>query len=205
MVRTAGRWFMQLSRLGKVGVVTALLIGLSVVNSASHNATAPQAKPISPLKPETSLPQTTLAHQPVIEHKTITTNEPIAYTSSQTTSSSLAVGVKQVQTAGKDGIRTHTYDVTYSDGQETARTETSNIVTTAPINEVVVVGTYAAPAEPTCSNGSYVNAAGNRVCNPYESSSAPAGATAQCRDGSYSFSQSRSGTCSHHGGVETWL
>jgi hypothetical protein len=34
---------------------------------------------------------------------------------------------------------------------------------------------------------------------------APAGATAQCRDGSYSFSQHRSGTCSGHGGVAVWL
>ncbi len=33
----------------------------------------------------------------------------------------------------------------------------------------------------------------------------PAGATAQCRDGSYSFSASRRGTCSHHGGVARWL
>ncbi|MGA2644526.1 MAG: DUF3761 domain-containing protein [Candidatus Sulfotelmatobacter sp.] len=31
------------------------------------------------------------------------------------------------------------------------------------------------------------------------------GATAQCRDGSYSFSQSRRGTCSHHRGVAKWL
>lgn len=34
---------------------------------------------------------------------------------------------------------------------------------------------------------------------------APVGATAMCRDGSYSFSQHRSGTCSRHGGVSTWL
>jgi hypothetical protein len=33
----------------------------------------------------------------------------------------------------------------------------------------------------------------------------PAGASAQCRDGSYSFSQHRRGTCSHHGGVSNWL
>jgi hypothetical protein len=33
----------------------------------------------------------------------------------------------------------------------------------------------------------------------------PAGATAQCRDGSYSFSQNHRGTCSHHGGVARWL
>ncbi|HZR91001.1 MAG TPA: DUF3761 domain-containing protein [Gaiellaceae bacterium] len=35
--------------------------------------------------------------------------------------------------------------------------------------------------------------------------SPPPGATARCRDGSYSFSQHRSGTCSHHGGVAAWL
>jgi hypothetical protein len=29
----------------------------------------------------------------------------------------------------------------------------------------------------------------------------PAGASAQCADGTYSFSQHRGGTCSHHGGV----
>jgi Protein of unknown function (DUF3761) len=34
---------------------------------------------------------------------------------------------------------------------------------------------------------------------------APPGATAQCRDGTYSFSQHHSGTCSHHGGVAVWL
>jgi hypothetical protein len=56
-----------------------------------------------------------------------------------------------------------------------------------------------------CTNGTYVNAAGNTVCKPVESSTQPAGATAECEDGTYSFSESRSGTCSHHGGVRTWL
>jgi hypothetical protein len=35
--------------------------------------------------------------------------------------------------------------------------------------------------------------------------SAPPGATARCRDGTYSYSHHRSGTCSHHGGVAVWL
>lgn len=35
--------------------------------------------------------------------------------------------------------------------------------------------------------------------------SAAAGPTARCRDGTYSYSQHRSGTCSHHGGVAQWL
>jgi len=35
--------------------------------------------------------------------------------------------------------------------------------------------------------------------------SPPPGATAQCRDGTYSYSQHHSGTCSYHGGVAVWL
>lgn len=56
-----------------------------------------------------------------------------------------------------------------------------------------------------CTNGTYVNSAGNTVCKPEESSTVPAGATAECEDGTFSFSESRSGTCSHHGGVRRWL
>src|SRR3989338_8701411 len=54
-------------------------------------------------------------------------------------------------------------------------------------------------------NGTYTNVYGNEVPSPYYAPSAPAGASAQCRDGTYSFSQSRRGTCSHHGGVAEWL
>ena len=51
----------------------------------------------------------------------------------------------------------------------------------------------------------YTNSYGNMVQSPTRYNKAPAGATALCRDGSYSFSQSRRGTCSHHGGVAKWL
>lgn len=54
-------------------------------------------------------------------------------------------------------------------------------------------------------NGTYQNVYGNTVPNPYYSDSVPVGASAKCRDGTYSSSQSRSGTCSHHGGVADWL
>ena len=37
------------------------------------------------------------------------------------------------------------------------------------------------------------------------SAAQPAGATAQCKDGTWSFSQTHSGTCSRHGGVARWL
>jgi peptidoglycan hydrolase-like protein with peptidoglycan-binding domain len=57
------------------------------------------------------------------------------------------------------------------------------------------------------SNGnSYSNVNGSTVQSPaYSSNGVPAGATAICGDGTYSFSMHRSGTCSHHGGVSEWL
>ncbi len=63
----------------------------------------------------------------------------------------------------------------------------------------------AGPSAEECTNGTYVNSAGNTVCRPENSPTVPAGATAECKDGTYSFSQSRSGTCSYHGGVARWL
>ncbi len=57
------------------------------------------------------------------------------------------------------------------------------------------------------NDNTYTNTAGNTVHSPAytQDNSVPAGASAQCGDGTYSFSQSRSGTCSHHGGVSRWL
>ena len=55
------------------------------------------------------------------------------------------------------------------------------------------------------NNGTYINSKGETVKRPENCSTAPRGATAQCRDGSYSFSKSRRGTCSHHAGVAKWL
>jgi hypothetical protein len=64
----------------------------------------------------------------------------------------------------------------------------------------------ARPTQPrTCGQDSYVNSQGHCVHRPMKADRAPAGATAKCRDGTYSFSQSRRGTCSWHGGVAQWL
>jgi len=72
------------------------------------------------------------------------------------------------------------------------------------------------PPSSTCSNNVlraqpkspiryYKNSYCRRVQSPTYYTSQPAGATALCRDGSYSFSQHRQGTCSGHRGVAVWL
>jgi Protein of unknown function (DUF3761) len=57
------------------------------------------------------------------------------------------------------------------------------------------------------NNRSYTNVSGHSVHAPaYDlDGDIPAGASARCRDGTYSFSQNHRGTCSHHGGVSQWL
>lgn len=117
---------------------------------------------------------------------------------------SIPKGQKKVSTQGVNGEITKHYEVTYVNGVEKSRKETKNEVSKAPVNQVVLVGTYTPPPAPTHSSGGsgYINSRGNYVPSP---SSDPAGATAKCRDGTYSYSQSRRGTCSHHGGVASWL
>ncbi len=51
----------------------------------------------------------------------------------------------------------------------------------------------------------YNNSSGRRIQSPTRYNTVPAGATALCNDGTYSFSQSHRGTCSHHGGVRKWF
>jgi len=56
------------------------------------------------------------------------------------------------------------------------------------------------------NNNHYKNSDGSTVHSPaYYRNGVPAGASAQCSDGTYSFSQHRQGTCSHHGGVAKWF
>jgi hypothetical protein len=68
-----------------------------------------------------------------------------------------------------------------------------------------VTPTWAQPQRKS-NSATYTNVDGNTVQSPTFTSdgSAPVGATAQCRDGSWSFSQHHQGTCSHHGGVTAW-
>lgn len=82
---------------------------------------------------------------------------------------------------------------------------TSTEINGATINEVPSPASTVSQQERLSNDNYYVNFQGNTVHSPAYSSTVPIGATAGCRDGTYSFSQSRRGTCSHHGGVAEWL
>lgn len=64
----------------------------------------------------------------------------------------------------------------------------------------------AAAAEPAAAPAA-APAAGTAMtaAAPAAGNTSPAGATAKCKDGTYSKSKHRGGTCSKHGGVADWL
>jgi hypothetical protein len=57
------------------------------------------------------------------------------------------------------------------------------------------------PTLPVVSGRASSRSSGSKSQGPIRSTTVPSGATARCRDGTYSFSQNRRGTCSHHGGM----
>jgi hypothetical protein len=129
-----------------------------------------------------------------------------------------AVPPKDTGSVGVLDTPTSTYSTpTYSVPVTTAPpTSDTPVVTTTPTRAQAVAPkttaakpkvapkttAQAAPKPAECGADYYVNSSGNCVHRPSDN---PSGATAICKDGSYSYSQHRSGTCSGHGGVRTWL
>jgi hypothetical protein len=192
---------------GSVSVLLFTLAGMTAPAVPLTQAPVKSTLLQTEIAPASVKPQTKASE---ITTKEVTETRPIAFTSSTQADGSLAKGQSKVIQAGVSGTETLVYKVTYTNGKQTGKVIASTSITVPPINEIVANGTYVAPApapvpHPSCINGSYVNLAGSTVCSPETSPSAPAGASAKCRDGTYSFSQSRSGTCSHHGGVSIWL
>ena len=91
------------------------------------------------------------------------------------------------------------------DSPAVAQTQSPTKIQTTTAAPAVKAQTPTPKAQPALSNDNYyTNSAGNAVHSPAYAPSIPSGASAKCGDGTYSFSQSRRGTCSHHGGVAVW-
>jgi len=77
----------------------------------------------------------------VVTTKEETKTEEVAFQTKEVTNPNLPEGSRQVKTAGKKGVRTIVYTVTYTDGVETGRVEKSNTITTPAVDEIVEIGT----------------------------------------------------------------
>lgn len=102
--------------------------------------------------------------------------------------------MEYVFTAYCDGDQIETIEANYSYSKPSQKyTNTSSSSTASSTTSSFSSGT-----------NYYINVDGNAVQSPTYYTSQPSGASAKCKDGTYSFSQNRSGTCSGHGGVSTW-
>jgi uncharacterized protein YabE (DUF348 family) len=80
-----------------------------------------------------------------ISHRQTALVETVPFGTVRTTSSRLYAGTTKVVTAGKPGSRRAVYDVVRTDGKKTAQTFLSATLVTAPVDQVVEVGTKPKP------------------------------------------------------------
>ncbi len=95
--------------------------------------------------------------------QTVTVDESINFTTRQVLDANHNPGYKVVQTPGQMGSRTVTYDVEMRNGKEISRTETNEIVTKQPVEQVVVIGVkgaYTTPSENESITWSYLMSKG---------------------------------------------
>jgi len=81
------------------------------------------------------------AKAPAVTKKTIKQTKSIRYGTREVDDDSLADGKTKVRVKGVNGVRTITYEITLTDGKETARKQVSSVVTRKPVTKVIAVGT----------------------------------------------------------------
>lgn len=156
----AGVWF---------GIATFILFTLTGVTAPKASLTV---TPANSAKTTSTLKDVEKKKLPVITTQTVTETESIPYSSMTVESGSLAKGTSKVTTAGVNGVKTRTYELTLSDGVQTDKKLVKEEVTTQPINQVTTIGTYVAPVKSqstSTSSSCDPNYSGTCVPNVYPS------------------------------------
>jgi resuscitation-promoting factor RpfB len=130
-------WHSGLSKVGKVTVWTLSgALAVMAIGAANPTPTAQE---------KTTTPQVQVESSQKTETKTVTETAEIPFTSTTVEDGNLAKGQTAIRTAGVNGVKTLTYTVTYTDGQETSKKIAKEEITTAPVAQVTAVGTYVKP------------------------------------------------------------
>lgn len=108
--------------------------------------TAPTQQPVASNTPTHQTAQV----KPQVQADTVITKQEtetksIPFTTQNQDDASLPQSQTKVIQAGVDGVETLTYNVTYTNGQQTDKTLASDTVTTHPTTEIVANGTYVTP------------------------------------------------------------
>ncbi|MDG4826524.1 G5 domain-containing protein [Asanoa sp. WMMD1127] len=161
------------ARMVAVGAAVVLVAGCgSATPTRPVDAALPVPTGIAAVEqtPEAVEPSATEAAPaaPVVETKMVKETKRIAYATRTVKDATLASGTKKVRTKGVAGQRTLTYEVTLTDGRQTAKKLVSDVVTRKPVTQVVAVGTRTA----------------TRECDPNYSGCVPIASDVDCAGGS---------------------
>src|SRR5690349_14207458 len=153
-------------------LLAAAAAGLVLIAAPGCATGRPTAAPPPPGSVNTS------SHTPTVTKQTVTETQPVPFEKSTVDDATLDKGKTVVRTAGADGGRTRPYEVTLTDGVETARRLVSDMLTTQPVTQVTAVGTkVAAPPKPKPNPGP--------SCDPnYSGACVPIASDVDCLGGS---------------------
>jgi resuscitation-promoting factor RpfB len=171
--------------LALVGV--AGLVGCGSDHQALNAADTPTVATPTPTRAvvTTASPAATSA-TPVITKRTVTATEAIPYSTRRVQDSSIAAGKTVVTTRGHPGVRTVTYELTFTNGIQTAKKRIRLEKTTAPVTEVIAVGTKVTPTQPPSPVGARATSTQQASqCDPnYSGACVPIASDVDCAGGS---------------------
>jgi len=160
-------------KLATLGAGFVLLIGGSAA-SAATSPSAPPPKALADLSASTSSTPT-----PVVTTEEETVTQPVPFERMTQEDPARDAGTTAVIQQGVDGTRTITYLVTYTDGAETERVVTSDVITVVAIPEITAIGTRQPPPPAPVAGGS------GSGCDPnYAGACVPIASDVDCAGGS---------------------
>jgi resuscitation-promoting factor RpfB len=105
-----------------------------------NGSAQPHSPPTQLVQPSPPYPTIALPQAPSV-HRNITETEAIPFATETVRDAFIARGTTVVRIAGVPGVKTLTYEVTFSNGVQTGRELISEQVTRAPITQLIAVGT----------------------------------------------------------------
>ena len=163
---------------GVIALVMFVLTGVTAPDTTSQQKTGAtdtkntlsqsQAKELKP--------------EPVVTTDTVTETQEIAFGKTSVNDSTRTKGTSMITTAGVNGIKSLTYQVTKTDGVETNRKLVKEAVTAQPITEVTSIGTKVVAAAKPKSTPAPSASSG---CDPnYSGACVPIASDVDCGSGS---------------------
>ena len=140
MFGTIITWLRGLSAVGKLVVTTATLGTVGIAGSVAQLQVQPAVQQVGELIDSKVEPEVS-----VVTTKETTETEEIEFQKRTENNPLLEKGVNQLKQAGVVGVKTITYQTTYTDGVETQRAKLKEEITTQPVDEIAYSGTYIAP------------------------------------------------------------